>query len=121
MGGGDTLANRTVQLDYKTYAVVGVLAPDVALQEMEAVGEPSATQAQHWHVPQAGRRFNARRPAVISGDRLKSVTSLLPILNGWQTHPRKRPRADCYQFIRLGEWKRLQDNCVDDAEESRGV
>lgn len=41
MGGGDTLANRTIQLDYKTYAIVGVLARDAALQEMEALGQPS--------------------------------------------------------------------------------
>jgi predicted permease len=41
MGGGETLANRTIQLDYRTYAVIGVLAPDVDLQEMEALGEPS--------------------------------------------------------------------------------
>lgn len=41
MGGGDALANRTIQLDYKTYAVVGVLASGMELQEMEALGEPS--------------------------------------------------------------------------------
>ncbi len=41
MGGGETLANRTIELDYRTYAVVGVLAPGVALEEMEALGEPS--------------------------------------------------------------------------------
>src|SRR6185437_2694283 len=29
MGGGSTLANRSIQLDYKTYTVVGVLAPDM--------------------------------------------------------------------------------------------
>ena len=41
MGGGGTLANRTIQLDYRTYAVVGVLAPGMELQELEALGEPS--------------------------------------------------------------------------------
>jgi predicted permease len=41
MGGGNTLANRKIQLDYKTYEVVGVLAPDVDFQEMEALDEPS--------------------------------------------------------------------------------
>src|SRR6185437_2768579 len=41
MGGGSALANRTIQLDYKTYAVVGVLAPDMELQDMEALGNPS--------------------------------------------------------------------------------
>jgi putative ABC transport system permease protein len=41
MGGSGALANRTIQLDYRTYAIVGVLSPDVALQELEALGEPS--------------------------------------------------------------------------------
>jgi len=41
MGGGNTLTNRTLQLDYRTYAVVGVLAPNEDFQEMEALGEPS--------------------------------------------------------------------------------
>ncbi len=41
MGGGNTLANRTVRLDYKTYAIVGVLAPSAALEEMDALGRPS--------------------------------------------------------------------------------
>ena len=41
MGGGNTIENQAIHLDYKTYAIVGVLEPDVALQEMEALGEPS--------------------------------------------------------------------------------
>lgn len=41
MGGGSTLVDRTIQLDYRTYAVIGVLAPDMELTDMEALGEPS--------------------------------------------------------------------------------
>lgn len=41
MGGGSTIANRSIQLDYKTYAVVGVLAPGIALEDMDALGNPS--------------------------------------------------------------------------------
>ena len=41
MGGGDTLTNRTLQLNYKTYTIVGVLARDEDFEDMEALGAPS--------------------------------------------------------------------------------
>jgi len=41
MGGGNTLANRTLQLDYRTYTIVGVLPSSVALEDMDALGQPS--------------------------------------------------------------------------------
>ncbi len=41
MGGGRTLADRTLQLDHKTYSIVGVLAPSAALEEMDALEQPS--------------------------------------------------------------------------------
>jgi predicted permease len=41
MGGGTSLEGHTLRLDYKTYAVVGVLSPGVALEDMDALGQPS--------------------------------------------------------------------------------
>ncbi len=41
MGGGDSLGGRTVQLDYKTYAIVGILPPTAGLDDLEAFGQPS--------------------------------------------------------------------------------
>ncbi len=41
MGGGDALGGRTVRLDDRTYVIAGVLAPSAALNEMEALGQPS--------------------------------------------------------------------------------
>jgi len=41
MGGDNTLDGRTIQLDYRTYVIIGVLAPNAAIDEMEAFGQPS--------------------------------------------------------------------------------
>ena len=41
MGGGNALEGRTIQLDYQTYMVIGVLAPSAGLEDMDALGEPS--------------------------------------------------------------------------------
>jgi predicted permease len=41
MGGGDALDGRTIQLDYQTYVIIGVLAPSAALDDLEALGQPS--------------------------------------------------------------------------------
>lgn len=41
MAGGSTLGSRTIQLDYRTYNVIGVLAQSAALEEMDALGQPS--------------------------------------------------------------------------------
>lgn len=41
MGGGQALVNRSIQIDYRTYAVIGVLAPSAAFEEMSALGAPS--------------------------------------------------------------------------------
>jgi predicted permease len=41
MGGGNALDDRTTQLDYKTYAIIGVLAPGGGLDDLEAFGQPS--------------------------------------------------------------------------------
>ena len=41
MGGGNELATRSLQLDYRTYAIIGVLAPSAALEDLEAIGAPS--------------------------------------------------------------------------------
>jgi predicted permease len=41
MGGGNALDRRTIRLDYQTYIIIGVLAPRVALEDIDALGEPS--------------------------------------------------------------------------------
>ena len=41
MGGGHALDGRTLQLDYRTYVIIGVLAPGAELEDMEAIGGPS--------------------------------------------------------------------------------
>ncbi len=41
MAGGNTPGDRTIQLDYRTYNVIGVLAPSAALEDMDALGQPS--------------------------------------------------------------------------------
>jgi predicted permease len=41
MGGGNALDGRTIQLDYRTYAIIGVLAPTMDLESMDAIGGPS--------------------------------------------------------------------------------
>jgi predicted permease len=41
MGGGNVLDGRTIQLDYRTYVIIGVLAPSVELGDMVAIGGPS--------------------------------------------------------------------------------
>lgn len=41
MGGGNSLDGRTVQLDYRTFAIVGVLTPTTGLDDLEAFGQPS--------------------------------------------------------------------------------
>lgn len=45
MGGGDALAGRTIRLDDQTYVIAGVLAPSAALEEMDALGQPSILTA----------------------------------------------------------------------------
>lgn len=41
IGGGNALGDRTLSLDYKAYTIIGVLAPSVTLEDMEALGQPS--------------------------------------------------------------------------------
>jgi predicted permease len=41
MGGSTALAGRTVRLDYQTYVIVGVLAPSVPMEDMDALYGPS--------------------------------------------------------------------------------
>lgn len=41
MGGGNALDGRTIQLDYGTYAIIGVLSPSAGLDDLEAFGQPS--------------------------------------------------------------------------------
>jgi predicted permease len=41
MGGGDALDDRTIQLDYRTYVIIGVLPSGVALEDMDEFGRPS--------------------------------------------------------------------------------
>jgi hypothetical protein len=41
MGGGNALDGRTIRLDYRTYAVIGVVAPSAALEDMDALDGPS--------------------------------------------------------------------------------
>ena len=41
MGGGNALDRRTIRLDYQTYIIIGVLAPSAALEDMDALGQPS--------------------------------------------------------------------------------
>lgn len=41
MGGGNALDGRTIQLDYKTYGIIGVLSSSAALDDLEAFGQPS--------------------------------------------------------------------------------
>jgi hypothetical protein len=41
MGGGNALDGRTIQLDYQTYIIIGVLAPSAGLEDMDALGQPS--------------------------------------------------------------------------------
>ncbi len=41
MGGGNELDSRAIQLDYRTYAIVGVLPPSAGLDDLEAFGQPS--------------------------------------------------------------------------------
>lgn len=41
MGGGNTLHGQTINMDYQTYSVSGVLAPKVELGDMDALGQPS--------------------------------------------------------------------------------
>lgn len=41
MGGGNVLDGRTIQLDYVTYDIIGVLSPSAALDDLEAFGQPS--------------------------------------------------------------------------------
>ncbi len=41
MGGGHALNGRTIELDYRTYVIVGVLAPNAALDDLDAFGQPS--------------------------------------------------------------------------------
>jgi predicted permease len=41
MGGGNVLEGHTLQLDYQTYAIIGVLAPSAPLEDMEELGAPS--------------------------------------------------------------------------------
>jgi predicted permease len=41
MAGGSTLGDQTIQLDYRTYHVIGVLASSAALEEMDGLGQPS--------------------------------------------------------------------------------
>ncbi|HTV16743.1 MAG TPA: ADOP family duplicated permease [Acidobacteriaceae bacterium] len=41
MGGGGALDGRTIRLDYRTYAVIGVLAPSATLEDMDALDGPS--------------------------------------------------------------------------------
>lgn len=41
MGGGRTLANRTLQLDHKTYTIIGVLTASAVLKEIDALDDPS--------------------------------------------------------------------------------
>lgn len=41
LGGGNTLDGRTIQLDYRTYVIIGVLVPNATIDDMEALGQPS--------------------------------------------------------------------------------
>jgi predicted permease len=41
MGGGNGLDGRTIQLDYRTYNIIGVLAPGADLEDMDALYGPS--------------------------------------------------------------------------------
>lgn len=41
MGGGNALDGRTIRLDLRTYAIIGVLAPSAALEDMDALYGPS--------------------------------------------------------------------------------
>ncbi|HEY2858776.1 MAG TPA: ADOP family duplicated permease [Terracidiphilus sp.] len=41
MGGGRALDGRTIHLDYRTYDIIGVLPPGVALEDMDALYGPS--------------------------------------------------------------------------------
>ena len=41
MGGGDVLDDRTIQLDYKTYTIIGVMPASAGLDDLEAFGQPS--------------------------------------------------------------------------------
>lgn len=41
MGGGPALDGRTVQLDYQTYVVIGVLAPQAAMEDIDAFDDAS--------------------------------------------------------------------------------
>lgn len=41
MGGGSSLDERTIQLDYRTYVIIGVLGRSATLEDMDALGQPS--------------------------------------------------------------------------------
>jgi hypothetical protein len=58
MGGGNVLDGRTIQLDYRTYVIIGVLAPSAELEDMEAIGGPSILTPIGCD---AAKRPNARR------------------------------------------------------------
>jgi predicted permease len=45
MDGGSALDGCTIQLDYRTYSIIGVLAPDAVLDDMDALGQPSILTA----------------------------------------------------------------------------
>lgn len=41
MGGASALDGHTLQLDYRTYVIIGVLAPSATLDDLDALGQPS--------------------------------------------------------------------------------
>lgn len=84
MAGDSTLGSRTLQLDYRTYNVIGVLAPSAALEDMDALGQPSILTAigcdPAMHVNSRGdsnfRGIARLKPGVSVSRALQELTTL---------------------------------------------
>ena len=110
MGGGDALVSRTLQLDYQTYTVIGVVASRAPLEDMDGLDQPSiltpigCDPAKHPDRRGDGSfQVVARlRPGVSMGNALEELS--LAQKNLARTYPREYPAEFSPVLIPLNDF-----------------